>query len=101
MTLTDGAVVVAWDQGSAACDMTHGKRLWAHTEPASPWSLFRLGKATAVQPAALTCPVTAHSGLHQGRYVLGRIRRIRSVICARSYWRSGGRRCRGPRRPNR
>ncbi|MER6071988.1 PQQ-binding-like beta-propeller repeat protein [Streptomyces sp. NPDC001817] len=33
VTLTDGAVVVAWDQGAAAYDMTHGKRLWAHTEP--------------------------------------------------------------------
>ncbi|MFI5684786.1 PQQ-binding-like beta-propeller repeat protein [Streptomyces sp. NPDC051636] len=31
VTMTDGTVAVAWDQGSAAYDMTHGKRLWVHT----------------------------------------------------------------------
>lgn len=31
VTLTDGAVAVAWNQGSAAYDMTHGRRLWVHT----------------------------------------------------------------------
>ncbi|MBJ7907529.1 outer membrane protein assembly factor BamB family protein [Streptomyces sp. DSM 110735] len=32
VTMTDGAVVVAGDQGSAAYDTTHGKRLWTRSD---------------------------------------------------------------------
>jgi hypothetical protein len=34
VTMTDGVVAVAWSGGSAAYDMTTGKRLWADTVPA-------------------------------------------------------------------
>ncbi|WP_328506020.1 hypothetical protein [Streptomyces sp. NBC_00391] len=35
VTMTDGAVLVTWGQGSAAYDMTTGKRLWADTMPSA------------------------------------------------------------------
>ncbi|WP_326576461.1 PQQ-like beta-propeller repeat protein [Streptomyces sp. NBC_00481] len=35
VTMTDGAVLVTWGQGSAAYDMTTGKRLWADTTPSA------------------------------------------------------------------
>ncbi|UXY30305.1 PQQ-like beta-propeller repeat protein [Streptomyces sp. HUAS TT20] len=35
VTMTDGAVALAWSQGSAAYDMTSGRRLWADTTPSA------------------------------------------------------------------
>lgn len=35
VTMTDGAVLVTWGEGSAAYDMTTGKRLWADTTPSA------------------------------------------------------------------
>ncbi|MDX3639006.1 PQQ-binding-like beta-propeller repeat protein [Streptomyces sp. MB09-02B] len=35
VTMTNGAVLVTWGQGSAAYDMTTGKRLWADTTPSA------------------------------------------------------------------
>ncbi|MEU4984207.1 PQQ-binding-like beta-propeller repeat protein [Streptomyces sp. NPDC021969] len=35
VTMTDGTVVTAWGEGSAAYELTGGKRLWADTEPSA------------------------------------------------------------------
>ncbi|XKK62770.1 PQQ-like beta-propeller repeat protein [Streptomyces sp. ARC32] len=35
VTMTDGTVVTAWGQGSAAYELTGGKRLWADTDPSA------------------------------------------------------------------
>lgn len=35
VTMTDGTVVTAWGQGSAAYELTGGERLWADTEPSA------------------------------------------------------------------
>ncbi|MFB7655772.1 MULTISPECIES: PQQ-binding-like beta-propeller repeat protein [unclassified Streptomyces] len=35
VTMTDGTVVAAWGQGSAAYELTGGKRLWADTAPSA------------------------------------------------------------------
>ncbi|MFA3874293.1 PQQ-binding-like beta-propeller repeat protein [Streptomyces sp. MMCC 100] len=35
VTMTDGTVVTAWGEGSAAYELTGGKRLWADTDPSA------------------------------------------------------------------